>query len=493
MGYDLDMIKDKYGENMSHLCRDLFPTILETEGTLFRILNEHFDYSRFLYEDIVENSMEVEFKDYIYKFIDVEAKYKKATKKSPKELLDEAGYVLYECKSEEQIQKFRIFYDKGEEIPRSYHGEIPKHVGEELCTFDGGRLKRCEVFFAVKKNVKDLKREDFKIPNRQDEYGTSVISIQFSRDASHTLSIKNRYNHTVNNPDATFGNNLDNIINGLTESFETYLGYKINYNDSSFELPGYVLAGNGKYYKYNYELNNTYYCPNNIIIDNFHPIKLDKANKLVLDYFVLDLQDKKLDTYDGGIVKVFDSFTDAFKNIERIDVSLNKENGERKITINKDIEIVVDKYGRIVEYKNNNIEVVPPCLLFHNKALRKIELNKAVIIQNNFLYNNEELEELVLPEVKKIGDECLYFNTKIDKLVMPKLKELGKGFMFFSDMNMIKEKDIPEELIGSGNMGTFAKNLFKMYGNRAITKEDIERFEREMENEENESNKKRGL
>lgn len=29
---DLKQIKNKYGENMMHLCRELFPTILESDG-----------------------------------------------------------------------------------------------------------------------------------------------------------------------------------------------------------------------------------------------------------------------------------------------------------------------------------------------------------------------------------------------------------------------------------------------------------------------------
>ena len=492
MGYDLDMIKDKYGENMSHLCRNLFPTILETEGVLFKIISDHFDYSKFLFEDIINNSMEVEFKDFIFRFIDVEEKYRKNSKKTPTELLDEAGYKLFECKTEEQIQKFRIFYDKRNEEPRSYNGEIPKHVGEELCTFDGGRLRRAEVFFAVKKNVSEIKREDFKVPNRQDEYGTSVISIQFSRDASHTLSIKNRYNHSVNNPDATFGNNLDNIIEGLTESFEDYLGYKIDYNQSNFELPGYVLADDGKYYKYNYEMNNVYYCPNNVIIDTFHPIKLDKDKFLVLDYFILDLQKRKLDTYDAFGIKIYESFVDSFKKIDKIDIRLNKEKKQRIVTINGDIVITLDTYNRIIGFKNNNLDSIGYCFLFYNKYLKELELNNVTEIGDGFLHNNEDLTELVLPNVTKIGDNSLYFNTSIDKLIMPKLKQLGKGFMYFGNIDLIKEKDVPEEVMGS-QMGSFIRTLIKMHGNQLITEEDIERFEREIEDEENESSKKRGL
>ena len=123
----------------------------------------------------------------------------------------QAGYTLYECKSEEDIQKFRKYYtDK-----------------EMLCTFtSGNRLRNNYVYFAVKDGADKLKRSDFQNPERQDAYGTSVLSIQFTRDASHTLSIKNRYNHTVDNPDATFSNNLDNIIPGLTNSFAKFYGMR---------------------------------------------------------------------------------------------------------------------------------------------------------------------------------------------------------------------------------------------------------------------------
>ena len=55
MQYDLKMIKKKYGEKMSHLCRTLFPSILETEGLLYSLLESKFHPSKFLYDDIIEN------------------------------------------------------------------------------------------------------------------------------------------------------------------------------------------------------------------------------------------------------------------------------------------------------------------------------------------------------------------------------------------------------------------------------------------------------
>ena len=63
---DEKIIRKLYGEKMWHLCRSLFPTLLETEGLLTKLLQDHFNPSRFLYDDIVNNHMK--FGDYfLYK------------------------------------------------------------------------------------------------------------------------------------------------------------------------------------------------------------------------------------------------------------------------------------------------------------------------------------------------------------------------------------------------------------------------------------------
>ena len=220
---------------MMQLCRELFPTILETPGELKRIMEASFYPTKCLYYDIVDNELIYEFEKFIISKTKKKEEELVETNKTPFELMKEAGYKLTECKTEEDIQLFRKYYASG----------------EELCTFDGGRLNTCYVFFAVKKDADNIKREDFEKPTRDDEYGTSVISIQFSRE-NYTLSIKNRYNHTVKNPDATFGNNLEKIIPGLTKSFEKYYDHKIK-QSGNFEIIGYTEV-DGKLYKYNYEI-----------------------------------------------------------------------------------------------------------------------------------------------------------------------------------------------------------------------------------------------
>ena len=53
---DLKIIKKQYGEKMMHLCRELFPSLLETPGLLSMLMLKHFEPSRFLYDDLIQNN-----------------------------------------------------------------------------------------------------------------------------------------------------------------------------------------------------------------------------------------------------------------------------------------------------------------------------------------------------------------------------------------------------------------------------------------------------
>ena len=325
--------------------------------------------------------------------------------------MNEAGYNLFECTTEEEIQRFRKYYAKG----------------EELCTFNGNRLKTNRVFFAVKKNVDEIIRENFPNPKREDLYGTSVISIQFTKGGGNYLSIKNRYNHTVVNPDATFKNNLDNIIEGLTESFERYYGIKRQTKSNNFEMPGYVMANDGKYYKFNYEINNVYYCPDNIIIDNFETVKFPKEKYIVLDYFVLDLVNKKLSSYDNTN---FDSFKDTINNIKKINII---NNGDiKEITIQqKDgniTTIYLNKQNCIIKYINNYVEEIGNYFLYYNKCLEELNLNNVRLIKHDFLFNNKMLQKIELNNVRSILNDFLR-NSSMEYLYLENVEQIGDNFM----------------------------------------------------------------
>ena len=440
MNSDLKIIKKYYGEKMMHLCRKNFSTILETPGLLPNILLSTFYPSRYLYEDIVDGYLD----DFIQLVISRELSITKKgkvelldTEKSPKELLDEAGYDFFECHNEKEIQKFKKYYQEA----------------EELCTFRGGRLVQCYVFFAVSKNIDSIKRKDYPNPRRDDKYGTSIMSIQFTRTKPNTLSIKNRYNHTVNNPDATYSNNLEKIIPGLTKAFEKYYNLVQSNEPGEFDVPTYIKASDNLFYKYNFEINNTYYCPDNIIIENFKPQKLAKERYILMENYILDLKEK---TIKNCLKDSRDSFPDTIKNIKNISVTTNKDTHTKKIEItvegeDKLITIELNKYNEIISYENPLITKIGDYFLKNNTKLKKLSLDNVVEIGSNFLQYNEELTTLTLPKAKKIRDHFLLDNTKLKNITMDKLEEVGKDFCCFN--REIKEISFP-------NLKTIGNNFF---------------------------------
>ena len=475
---ELNRIKKLYGEKFMHFCRSIFPSLLEQEGLLTEVLKSTFaTNSRTLYDDIVNSDLEEEFKNYIYSKIDVEKEKPEIIgEKTPYQLLDENGYNLYECNSEEEIQSFKKYYKSG----------------EELCTFRGNRLNRCVVFFAVKKNVEEIKREDFNNPKREDEYGTSVMSIQFTKSQNSTVSIKNRYNHTVNNPDATYGNDLDEIAPGLTQSFEKLLserGLTLNRsNIEAFYIPGYIVADDGKYYKYNKEFNGNYYCPGNVIIDLGNVIKLEPEKQELIDYFILDKENKTLSLYDSVIS---DSFIDGFKNIDSIEMANNNNSEQKTKTIiikekssDKPITIEINKESNsIIGYTNENLTNLGDNFLGYNEKLSKLVAPNVTSIDDDVLANNKGLEEFEAPNLTKIGDNFLEYNEQLSKFNVPNVIYIGnsvlmlnKGLEKFEAPNLT---EIGDDFLGDNKQLSKINVPNVIYiGNRVLgNNKKIEKFE----------------
>ena len=457
---DLKLIKKYYGENMMHLCRELFPTILDTEGKLFSIIDNYFSHNKDLYNDIIANDLVDEFKNFIYSDINDEKELIDVAK-TPFELMSEAGYDLYECNTEKEIQKFEKYYAEN----------------ELLCTFGSDRLKKCYVFFAVKKDVDLIKREDFSNPSREDRYGTSVISIQFTRGGFNTLSIKNRYNHRILNPDSTFNNNLENIIPGLTKSFQKKYNLRINCNKKDFPITekNYCCSNDGKFYKYNIEINNIYFCPNNIIIDNGRVKYYDKARYIVADKYIFDLKNKIIKKYPTSY-SFEESLSDSFqKSIGKVQIlEINKINNNLKqIIINKDIIIELDRNNNIIGYINNKITTIENNFMADNISLKKIEINNVTHIKSRFLESNKELETIYIPNVTYIENNFLIYNNKIIEVNLPNINTIGSNFL--RNNKNIKNVIIPKAnfvgddfLSGATNIEKFVMPRIKIVGDRFL-------------------------
>ncbi|MBE5755952.1 MAG: hypothetical protein E7341_04705 [Clostridiales bacterium] len=452
---ELNRIKKLYGENFAKLCRSLFPTILQEEGKLLGILQAKFAPTRTLWEDLLDQQKVQEFKYYIYNAAGIKQAQIVDTKEKPEKLMAKAGYKLYRCKTSRDIAHFKKYY--------TYE--------EQLCTFtDNSRIHTHHVFFAVKKGAEKLKRSDFEHPRREDEYGTSVISIQFDKRDSD-ISIKNRYNHTVDNPDSTFYNDLENIIPGLTSSFAKYYGLTpvIDYSRYNyFDLDGYVTADDGRRYRINQNTNDFAFCENNIVIDDGDITQYDKARYELVDCYLIDRSKKTIKSLING-----DSFADGFKNIERIDVEKTDEGG-KQITITfdggKEAYIVTNKNNAIVSYENEhitkidndfmrrnkqlkslklpNVEEVGDYFCYHAKTLDEIEMPKVKSIGSCFLSKNEKLEVLAFANLEKVGDTFLFENKNIEKVYFPKLKIIGDKFL--SNNKAMMRVDLPSaEVIGN--------------------------------------------
>ena len=435
MDYELKKIKKLYGEDLAHYCRANFSSILETDGLLLKILTNNFYPTKSLYKDLYIQDKLLSFKNYIYYLSNIENVQEDIIVDTPENLLRSVGYTLYECKTESDIQKFKKYYAPG----------------EELCTFGSNRLETCYVWFAVKDNAEILNRKKFKHPMRQDEYGTSVISIQFDRDDTHTLSIKNRYNHKVENPDATFSNDLDNIVAGLTKSFADYKGMRQIFDDEILCLDGYIYTNDGKYYKYNYEINEVYFCPDNIIIDNLGVHKYPPEQYIIFDYYILDLKTKTITIYPNSTR--YESFPKTVTDISQISILKNSDN-TRLIRAYKNnyeeyLTILLNENNIILEFKDNIITELPPNYMSYTNNIQKLDFPNVKTIFNGFFKNNNSLKYINLPNVSTIGYSFLEDNNTIKKINLPNVKIIGENFLRFN--NSLEEIQCPKlEYVGSG-------------------------------------------
>jgi len=129
--------------------------------------------------------------------------------------------------------------------------------GEVICTYNNlkRRMEEYHMLVAIKENIDNIERS--KNPQRDDEYGTSILNIQIAKNGSH-MSIKNRYNHTVSQCDATFNNDLNHITMGLQNMVLGYYGFAGLTKSNNKYYKNVVNIG-GIYLKYHTERNNIYF------------------------------------------------------------------------------------------------------------------------------------------------------------------------------------------------------------------------------------------
>ncbi len=214
--------------------------------------------------------------------------------------------TIRETTQEEIIEDFKkagydtVIFDDEKRI-----AECEKYyaAGEVICTYNNlsGRMSQYHMLVAIKKDIDKIQRS--KTPQRDDEYGTSILNIQIAKNGSH-MSIKNRYNHTVSECDNTLNNNLDLLIPGLQAKVLGY--YKIACLNKSKNYYRDIVNINGIYLKYDTEVENVYF--GNFVLDNISGVRFaDNGRYYVNNCWVDSYSDTPcvLDFHNKKVIKLF--------------------------------------------------------------------------------------------------------------------------------------------------------------------------------------------
>lgn len=161
--------------------------------------------------------------------------------------------------------------------------------GEVLCTYNNmeGRLKDYHIVILSKKGLDKIRRS--KNPKREDEYSTSLLNIQIHKTFK-IVSIKSRYNHTVNNPDAVYSNDLDKIAEGLIGAIEKKLNIKIKYQ-KGLEIPNNLKLAEDFIINYWIERNNIY-VGEDVYVSNDRVYWINPNEELIADQFLINFKEK---------------------------------------------------------------------------------------------------------------------------------------------------------------------------------------------------------
>lgn len=269
---------------------------------------------------------------------------------------------------------------------------------EELCTFiDSSRYKKYYIVHCIKQGAQEIKRENFLgKEERDDTYGTSVISIQILKEGGF-IKITNRYNHTVPSCDNTFNSNPDNIIPGLARALKHH--FDVEFNVTSMNVPNGYVYQNGCLYQYQYEKNNCFIGRDFYLKDGVvYPI--DKDSQMMVDAFVFDLKNKEILNPSGvksGLYEVLKNETEG--RVWQVEKRLNR------------YVLFVDKRE---------------ILSFENGFLKTLYLRKTEKV-SDFLSHHSHMEELYGYSLVRIGKNCLSYCSKLRYVHLPRCEALSNN------------------------------------------------------------------
>lgn len=381
----------------------------------------------------------------------IESEY--TTNLDPITLLDMAGYRAWYVTNEQEQNSIAGYFRDRRSVEHDMTGGNPRTDKRELiCTIGSNwasgakRFDGYYIIHAVKKEAfgdDKLPESEWHIkpsenPERQDEYGTSVISIQVLKTGGD-ISIKNRYNHTVLDCDQTFNNNPDSIILGLTNSIKDY--FNVEFSTTNSALPPHFKIIHDQFIRYNYEVENTYFG-SNFYAQGSDITKLDPNSQYMIDYFIWDAKQKNLlnpaNKPDDATYEVLKKLLEG----KKVSIKNNPLYKNEKMVYADGVQIAHLVDGKIRGLNLVGVREVGDFFLAHNTTIKKIELPDLERAGDCFLNQAESLTELHAPKLHSVGEWGLNAARNLSVLDAPKLQHVGHGFL--NQNQELTELNLPE-------------------------------------------------
>ncbi len=319
--------------------------------------------------------------------------------KDPIDLLKQAGYDAFYADTLEKQNSIAKYFT----------------IKEELCTFRSERYKNYHVINCVKENAQSIRRSDK--PKREDEYGTSVISIQILKTGGF-ISIKNRYNHSVENCDNTFGSNPDNIIKGLSHALKHK--FNVDFSSYKYQLPDNYLEINGQLIKFHKEFYGIYYGDGFYTRDGYIS-EIDKNKEIVIEDIVLNLQTKEIKNpsiMEHGLIKALK------EEIEGKKLQITKNDKGNKCLVADGIQILELKESQIVSINFPNVTQIYD-FLETAESLESVSMKNLTSLGVSSLKKVKSLKNIYMPNLKRMGWECFMTSPSIETAHFPLLEEMS--------------------------------------------------------------------
>ena len=322
---------------------------------------------------------------------------------NPFDLLKKAGYDAFLADTHQKQNSVWQYFTKE----------------ERLCTFDdANRFQNYYIIYAIKEGAHKLNRSDFLNPEREDEYGASVISIQIAKRGGF-IKITNRYNHTVPFPDNTFKSNPDNIIEGLSSALKHH--FKVDFSSVQTPLPeGYIFV-NGQIVAYDYEQDGIYFG-DNFFVENGKITPINKDYQFIFDCFILDLKEKKV----LNPFKIIDSLPEVlekeFKTKKRLFV---KKKDKYFWQLIGDDKVLLDvEYNRLKTVYLPETEYIRGVFISYKSKVNSFMAPKLKYLGRKSLCESDELKRFVADSLLAMGEYCVC-SAVIDFLHIPRIKKMG--------------------------------------------------------------------